>query len=138
MLALAAAFVAAPAAQVGFIFLGTDPLVPSYVELSIDESLWSFSADSAASGPVTPPVDEPPRPELWLVLELQLAHPGFSSGLGMTSPCPVVSSSSAPIGGVAWYCEKSLELSPTCGWLRQEQSRLKKPLPPLWELLRPA
>lgn len=143
LLAAVVALVVAPAVQAGIILSGTDPIAASQSLfgsfLGTDDDSWSYSsANSATSSQPEPPRDEPTRPELWLVLELQLANPAFSNGMGMTSPCPVVSSTSAPIGGVAWYCDQSFELSPTCGWLRQEHSRLKKPLPPLWELLRPA
>lgn len=86
--------------------------------------------------PAEQPAAPPPCP-LWMFIGDSGDAPALATGPGMTS---TTSGGGSPSGFSLYACPVSSGLcfSLTSGWLKIQRCRLTLPLPPLWEILRPA
>lgn len=100
----------------------------------VSPPIYDYSIYSSSPAPLPPA----PSPHPLLILAGHSDDgPALGTGPGMSGASQVTGNPTG-FGGYAWSSPAVLSLTLTSGWLQFQHSRLMLPLPPLWELLRPA
>lgn len=100
----------------------------------VSPPIYDYSMYSTIPAPQPP---APPLHPLWMLFGHSHDGPALGTGPGMSGASQITGNPTG-FGGYAWCSPAVLSLTLTSGWLQVQRSRLTLPLPPLWEILRPA